>query len=507
MNAATIDHLVNAWLHPGRRQLDKLLQRTPAVRSTLLLVVHGTGCLLMLAAPLAMTGAAAGAIYLYYQVRGPLDWFLIEMLSVVALVGAYLSVQLALLRPESPRGVKISEALAPGLFASLAHRVAHFRIRPVNEVLLTTDTGLQIVATPRLPVPLLHRYTLCIGAPVTLFLNRGQFGLALAGTVAATAGNRSHLKGRLVQASDDWRLILAALECRNNLLHRLLARPLRQIAALAAHLSEPLRTDWRQQQGQWLRRHSEEHHTAEYLANQLVAESFMQRQYWPMILKSAERCPTPVVKAFSHLPLLLEKTLSPSMADRWLAQAQTAGTSSGARIRDLLAELQIERLDWNGLPETSAFSAMFKSTTVLKQLDACWQQDIEPEWRQRHASFQDDQARFQQLRRRAEQHGLRDESALRYIKLCTRFLKPADAQTACREVYDSNRDDPRVCFAAGVALLRTGAGQKGIQALQRAADLDRTLAGRARALIIEHRQAWVRSDGTETSHAVRGICA
>jgi hypothetical protein len=312
----------------------------------------------------------------------------------------------------------------------------------------------------------------------------------------------------LVQACADWSMILAALKSRNNLLARLLTRPLSAITASADRLSTPLRTDWRLQQGRWLHDNSNEKNTVDYLASQVVAAAFMEKQYWPMILKSAERCPTPVVKAFSHLPLLLEKTLNPSLAERWLLQAQAAVDASESGIRDLLAELRIDHLNWPGLPHPNAFSALFKSAGVLKQLDGCWQQDIEPEWRQLHTHFQNDQARFQQLHSRAEENGLRDESALRYLKLSTRFLKPADALAACRRVYASNRDDPRVCFATGLALLRTGGGQEGVQALQRAADLEPALANRAHALINEHSQSWTRTGTTaDDNSSIQGICA
>jgi hypothetical protein len=507
MNAATLDHLVNTWLQPGRKQFDRLLQRSPALRTTALLTVHAGGYLLMLSPLLGLVGAAGGALYFYTNLQGPLDLFLVEMLAAISLFCAYPSLQLARVRPASPRGVPVSEALAPGLYASLAHRVAHFKIRPVRHVLLTADAELRIVATPRLPVPFLHRDTLCIGAPLTFFLNRGQFGLALAGSAAAAAENQSRMIGQLLQASDDWPVILAALESRDNLLSRLLARPLRAIAETATTLSEPLRSDWRQQQGRWLRRHSDERNAADYLANQTVAAAFMEKQYWPMVMKSAERSPIPVVKAFSHLPLLLEKILNPALAERWLAQAQAAGHASQSGLRDLLAELQLDHLAWPGLPEANAFGALFKSATVLKQLDTCWQQDIEQEWRQRHTDFQDELSRFQQLQKRAGEDGLRDESALRYIKLGSRFLKPADAMAAWRRVYRSNRDDPRVCFAAGLAMLRSGAGQEGTQALQRAAELDPSLADRAYSLINEHRQAWVHADTTTGNSQVRGICA
>jgi hypothetical protein len=214
-----------------------------------------------------------------------------------------------------------------------------------------------------------------------------------------------------------------------------------------------------------------------------------------------------VVKAFSHLPLLLVKTLNRQVAERWLVQAQTAGDRHELGVRDLLAELKLEHLQWSGLPTPNAFCVMFKSTGVLKQLDQLWQQDIEPEWRRRHARFQNDRSRFEQLQRRATAGELRGESALRYIKLAPRFLDKTDALVGYRAVYATNRDDAKVCFAAGLALLRAGTGQEGSQALLRAADLEPSLVKRTHALIDEHRQKWIHEDRFTASAVVRDICA
>ncbi len=491
MTTATLEHLISSWLQPGgTKQLQRLLHRIPALRRGALLALHLGGCLLMLAAPIVFIGAAGGTFYLYRQIHGPLDWFLVEVGGALAVFSGYLSLQLSLLRPAAPGGVAVRAAHAPALFASLAHRVAHFKLRSVNRVVLTTQTELRIVATPRLALPWPHRRTLCVGVPLSFFLSRGQFSLVLAAAAAAAAQHQSTLSGRLIQASDDWALILAALQTKRHLLARLLTAPVQWIATSADRLCAPLRTDWRLQQGRWLRQHHAECHTTEYLANQIVAAAFMDKHYWPMVLKGAERCPSPVVKAFSHLPILLEKTLNPALAERWLVQAQGAGHRAEAGIRDLLAELRVDHLNWSGLPSADAFGALFKSAGVLKQLDSWWQHDIEPQWRQRHNHFQQDLTRFQQLHKRLGEAALRDESALRYIKLAARFLRPADTLTACREVYAGNRDDARVCFAAGLALIRTGAPEEGIHALQRAADLEPSLSNRAHALIDEQRQAW-----------------
>ncbi len=507
MHTKTVDNITSSGVQAFRKQLQRLPMRSPVLAKAALLLVHAAGCLLMASPPLMLVASIGGALYLSTNIQGPLDWFLIEVQFALGLLCGYLSMQLFAVRPEQPKGVAASEQQAPELFNMLARGVAHFKRRPVKRILLTTKAELHIVATPILPLPLFHRYTLCVGAPMTFFLSRDQFRLALAGAVAASVENQSSLTGWLSQACRDWPVILDALERTDSLLSRLFTVPLRYLTATADALIRPLPSDRRVQQGQWVLKNSDERNAMDYLANQVVAAAFLERQYWPMILKAAERCPTPVVKAFSHLPLLLVKTLNREVAERWLMEAQTASDRRQSSVRDLLAELKLDHLRWSGLPTPNAFCVLFKSTSLLRQLDQLWQQDIEPEWRHRHARFQNDRARFEQLQRRAARGELRGESALRYIKLTPRFLEKSEALAGCRGAYATNRDDSKVCFAAGLALLRAGAGQDGSQALLRAAELEPSLARRAHALIDEYRQQWIHEDSFSGKSIVREICA
>jgi hypothetical protein len=507
MNTTTIDDTLTNTIQALNQKLQRLPTRSPTLGKAALLLVHLAGCLLMTSPILMLLTASGGALYLFYNIQGPLDWFLLEVQVALALLGAYLSVQLLMLRPHPPRGVRVGEQGAPELFVMLERRLSHFKMGPIRRVVMTTEPELRVVASPVLPLPLFHRYSLCIGAPIMFFLSRAQFRLGLAGAVAAAAEEQSRLNGWLRQACHDWPLILDELENNDHLLSRLFTAPLRFIGEAANILGSPLCTDWRVPQGRWLLQHSDERTATDYLASQVVAAAFLERQYWPMILKAAERCPTPVVRAFSHLPLLLQKTLNRQVADRWLVQAQTASDWHQTGVRDLLAELKLEHLLWSGLPTPNAFCVMFKSTGVLKELDQLWQEDIELEWQRRHEHFQNDRSRFEQLQRRAAAGDLRGESALRYIKLVSRFQAEGEATACYRGVYATNQDDAKVCFAAGLALLLAGVVEDGSQALLRAAELEPAVAQRVRALIAEHRKRWMTEEADQINPDVRDICA
>jgi len=492
MNQQIVSDQITFWLEPGRKKLTRIINRSNRVRFLLLSLTNVSGCILMLSPLITLAAASASAVYLYSHIQGPLDWFMVEILGAISLFSGYLSIQLYLTRPEASLGVPIGPEQAPELFSMLERRVAHFKIRPINALVLTPDAELKIQATPKWPVPLIHSYTLRTGAPLLFFLSPGQFRLALAGAIAATAQTQHRWTGWLIQASEDWPIIVAVLEQRATLLAKVLLKPLAWIAASAHTLSAELRADRQQIQCRWVLDNTEERNAMEYLSNQVIANAFLNKQYWPMIYKAAERCPTPVVKPFAHFELLLERLLNERSARRWLLQAQSHSSTNGQPdLRDLLAELNIEHLNWSQLPAENAFHDLFTSTNVLKRLDTHWQAVIESEWNQRHTSFQSDRLRFEKLQARARQQGLRGDSALRYVKLAGRFMDREKAVAIYQDMYRANLDDARLSFASGCAMLKSGHLREGCEALQRAAELDSSLANRAHALINEHRHAWI----------------
>ena len=473
------------------QRFERLLNRSGRLRVTLLVLANSAGCALMLSPVLALVATTGGAVYVYNHIQGPLDWFMFECLMAASIFSAYLTWQLTKVRPEQLQGVMLKPEQAPELFKMLERRSSHFRLNHVEHINLSTETELKLDSKPTWVVPAWHRHTLCIGASLLFFLSQGQFRLGLAGAVAVAANQRKSLQGWLAQAANDWPLIIRALENNRSLLSRLLMKPATWLTTHIDDLSAKLCSDPWQQQVQWVLENSDEQSTTDLLSNQLVATAFMEQQYWPMIFKAADRSPTPVVKAFSHLPLLLDKTLNRKQAERWLMEAQTFSKRQDTRVRDMLAELRIDHLTWPGLPPENAFDSLFENAKTLKQLDVHWQSTIEPEWRQAHERYKNDERRFNQLKTRALEQGLRGDSALKFIRLAPQFMDNESASDVYQEIFSNNTNDPKVCFACGLALLRNNSSNAGIAALQRAESLDPTLAKRARALITEHRNAWV----------------
>jgi len=198
------------------------------------------------------------------------------------------------------------------------------------------------------------------------------------------------------------------------------------------------------------------------------------------------------VKPFSHFELILERTLNEDSAKRWLLQAQASRDARHTGLRDLLAVLGIDHLQWSELPERNAFHAIFPSNAILKTLDEYWRKTVASEWNQTHTSFSKEKARFEALRKRAQRQTLRGDSALRYIQLASSFLDKEEASSVYQSTYKNNQNNADICYASDREMLACGYSQVGYEALQRASELDSSLSIRAHALINEHKQAWLK---------------
>jgi hypothetical protein len=487
-------------LDPPLKRFKRSCRRSRGLSLMLLTLAHLFGSALMLSPLIGFAATSAIGIYLLTHLAGPLDLFLIAVLAGISVFCAYLCTEMYRARPDAAGGITLVKSQAPLLFAMVERDVSHFKIKPIERIVLTPGADLNIQARPRLPIPIFHEYTLCIGAPTLYFLSPAQFRLALAGAIAASQHTQSSVAGWAAQAAQDWGLIVKSLKSQSSLYAKMLLSPVARIAKFSGQLSVELHAHWQQIQSRWVLEHTDEHNAIQYLANHVIARSFLSQQYWPMIFKAAERCPAPVVKPFCHFELILERTLNRESASRWLLQAQVNRDFRQAGLRDVLADLGIDHLRWSRLPEHNAFHNIFKSHTVLKKLDDYWRGAVAREWDQRYTGFRREKLRFEKLQERARHQNLRGESALHYIRLAARFLDKQQSAAVYLRMYQGNLDNADVCYAAGQKLLGCGYAHEAYEALQRAAELDRSLTVRAQALINEHKHAWL-TQGHEGARA------
>ncbi len=488
---AIINEQFSDHLQRAAQRLRRTLERSAALRSSLMVALNAGGCLLLLSPVLIAAGFMSTAVLIANNIQGPLDWFLLGVCAALSLVAGWMCYQLSTLHPDAADGVTLDADQESRLFPMLERRLTHFKLKPLNSVRLGTDTDLTIVATPRWPIPLLHSYTLNVGAPLLFFISEPQFRLALAGAVATSAQSRRSLFGWAAQAVRDWPVIIHSLEQKSVLATQLLLPVARWIAAANRTLGYTVETGMLQAQTRWILNHTDEQTARELLSCQVLASSFINWHYWPMMLKGADHCPQPVARPFSHFDLLLKGSFTENAARRWLLKAQAGSGSSQRILQNLLAELKIDFLQCPALPERTAFECIIETKTMLKKLDQHWQRCITPDWHQRYAEFQAAKNRFDQLHRRSQEQDLRGSSAINFVRLARRFLDKQQNISVFRKMYRANPDDAAVCFTCGEAMLAAGHTLEGCDAMQRAGELDARLANHAQALINQYTHSWL----------------
>ncbi len=492
MQHHVLDTPITHWLQPVGVRIKRAVDRNPSFRLIVLGLLNGVTSLLLLTPVITLTGASLTAVWLYGHIQGPLDWFATEVLFALALVAGWVAVQQYRIHSERPQGVTLHEKDSPQLFGMLERRITHFQIPAPDELILTDEASLAIHRVPKHALPFGHKDILVVGAPLLFFLSRDQFRLALAGATAAHARKQRGLQGWIVRRCEDLPQLINALQNRPGLAARLLLPLLKQLNTLNDTLGHELRTGLKQEACRWITEQTEEQQAEQLLASQVLANIYLNKQYWPMIMKAADRCPTPVVKPFSHFELLLGKTLNQETANRWLLRAQTCDSDNG-ELRDLLAGLGLERLTWSGLPEQTAGNSLL-SNDVLKVLDSDWQTRIQTEWDEHHSRFQHDLKRFNQLKQQHAQQALHGEPAIRYVRLAEQLADSDEIGSVCQSTCDNNRNDAALNFVCGRLLISHGHAEAGCKVLQRAAELDRSFVHRAHAIINEQNRAWLRED-------------
>lgn len=479
-------------LNPVGERVKRAINRNPSLRLVVLGLLNGVASLLLLSPAITLASASLTAMWLYGHIQGPLDWFAVEVLCALALVSAWVTLQQYLTHPKHPDGVTLDKHDASELFGMLERRVTHFRISPPHKVTLTDQAKLVIHQVPRHALPFGHKAILTVGAPLLFFLSRDLFRLALAGVLAAQARKQHGLQGWLIRRCEDWPQMIDALKARPSIATHLFLPMLQRLNVLNDTLGRELRTELQLEASRWVSEQTDDQQAEQLLTSQVLADLYLRNQYWPMIMKAADRCPSPVVKPFNHFELLLGKTLNRETSNRWLLQAQASSKDNG-ELRDLLAGLRVETLAWSGLPEQSACTSLL-SRDALNALDKDWQTRIQPEWDEHHSRFQHDLKRFKQLKQQHAEQPLHSESAIRYIQLAEQLADTDEIAKICQSISDNNRSDAALNFACGRQLTKSGHTQAGCKALQRAADLDRSLAHRAHAIINEQNRAWLNED-------------
>lgn len=420
---------------------------------------------------------------------------LILGLSSLSLIWA--SAELFLLQPNRPQGVKIPVRSAAELFAMIDRRVAKFHAPKIESVLLTQDCSIRVIRTPSNGFLISHHNTLCIGAPLLFVLNRDQFRVALRCAIGEFSSQKDPNLGELVNLRESWQRYEQALQNRRSpgawLLRAFVAwyNPLFQPLSAEAARRHALSRDL------YATEVIKDIDVLSMIAAEQVGQQFLEKRFWPTLLKAAERYPKPNARPFSDFEALIRRTLVKQEAERWIIQQLTMVEYPNSDLPTLstrIATLGYNQLHFIALPEEPAVYAVLGTDLepLLKRLDQQWRDRVRKRWQHLYREGQREKQRFERLHERFTEHRLEGEAAIKYARMARKYLPTEAAIDALKGLMERNPSDAEVLFQLGRLLLESNQGD-GIHAIEQAIALDKAYASRATPLISEfklkHKQA------------------
>ncbi|MCW8874811.1 MAG: hypothetical protein OQK27_03580 [Gammaproteobacteria bacterium] len=468
---------------------DLLAERNPRFYRMGLELVSGIGVVFMYGLPLLALGLG---IYLVKLLQTPaLSWNSPAILSTGAatLVLAWACVELWRLRPELPEGVEVSQEDAPKLHAMVKRRVEKFSAPAIDRVLLTRTADIEVVSTPRTGFQTRHEHSLCIGVPLLHLLSHKQLRVKLHCVIGQHACYRDPRPGRLVRMARDWKSFSQVL--------RLHASPGAWVLRAFTAWYNPVLQEW---SCSATREHALQHdqyaidvvkdiEVLAIIAAEEVCTAYLDRCFWPLLMKTADRQPNPTIRPFSNFEPILRSTLQQQDAERWLIKALLAREQSSdpnPNLAQRLDTLGYAQLHFFSLPEQTAMAAVLgrKMQELLKELDQQWRSAINTTWRARHQAFRDEKARFDTLHERFEANLLEGPAAFSYARLVSKFLPSEQCVRIYTTLLERDQDNPEVLFEMGKLLLDMGE-ISGVRAIELAIGLDKAYVGRASAALSE----------------------
>ena len=122
-------------------------------------------------------------------------------------MSALVTYRLARFRPRLPGStVKLTNKPSERLFELVGEFVRHYQGARINRIVFTSDFELDVIKTPRLPLPIWYTTTLVIGMPVIQCLSVTRFQCALARRVGQNSRRRKWKGNLLYQLRNTWPL-------------------------------------------------------------------------------------------------------------------------------------------------------------------------------------------------------------------------------------------------------------------------------------------------------------
>ena len=134
-----------------------------------------------------------------------IDWLSASIWFVVMASTSLLCYRCIQLKPPSPRGLALTDKIAPEIFKLQQQLRDHFKRPRIHRIIITTDYELDIIKVPRTALPVWSMNTLVIGLPVLLCHSPEQFECMMARRLGQFSKQHNPVVNWLYQLRAIWK--------------------------------------------------------------------------------------------------------------------------------------------------------------------------------------------------------------------------------------------------------------------------------------------------------------
>lgn len=310
-----------------------------------------------------------------------LDWKTAAVWLLITLIASLVTFRASKVKAGTPAGLSLTEEKAPELFKMVRQFSTHFKRPVIHKIVITGDYELDIVKTPKWPLPVWSTNTMVIGLPVLQSLAPKQFECMLARRIGQFSKRDNPLTNWLYQLRKIWqqyRLLYAKQKDFG-------IEPLKWFFAgyapfYAATSVYAARRDELNADTYAMGLYNDEE-VREMVTADAVCRAYIQNQYWPAVYKIAaidkKSLPTPHSKMASAVHASLKGDRLSGLIEK-AYEEQPSWNDPNPSLRDRIANIghAKPRMEENTSGNAAIHYLGASMKSVITLIDKLWLQSF-----------------------------------------------------------------------------------------------------------------------------------
>lgn len=356
-------------------------------------------------------------------------WLVVEVWFAIILFCLFFSQQIFQLHFPRTQGLKLSKALAPGLYTLIAEVRKYTEPPEIRNIVLTDQYELRIEETPRFGYPFLMSRTLVVGMPMLQTLSEEQFRGEVLRKIGQYSSGRLRLTHWIYRVRLLWCKYHDALQKRK----RIGELPMRWFFSFYAPLFAMISIPAARQDElvadtvvlEWLN----DRDYFETVKCSTIAEIFLDEHYWRNVYQSALKNPQLAKKAlnpFEKLEHISGHLKSKDFRRKWLQKALEADqdiTKAAPSLRTRMDNIGQSALrDVPIVEKTAAVVCLGEARkNYVPIIDKLWRSTTFTQWKMDYDKRREDFAVVKRLSRKSQKQVLNIREVIRYARIAKRL--------------------------------------------------------------------------------------